>query len=152
MDEFGFADEAVLDVVVELQRQDWLYWLIGLVVLIAAALFISLGLRRRKIPPKAVQKAVLIEVKGHQPGAEWALDKEEVNLGRLAADNDIHLKGKQASRNHAKIEKTAKGYVITTKKRENPLIVNGQSTLQATLKENDTIKLGESVFRFEYKG
>lgn len=152
VDEYGFSDEAVLDVVVELQRQDWLYWLIGLVVLIAAALFISLGLRRRKIPPKAVQKAVLIEVEGHQPGAEWALDREEINLGRLAAENDIHLKGKQASRKHAKIEKTAKGYVITTRKRENPLIVNGQSTLQATLKENDTIKLGESVFRFEYKG
>lgn len=152
VDEYGFTDEAVLNVVVELQRQDWIYWLIGLVVLIGAAIFLSLGLRRRKIPPQAVRMAVLVEVEGHQPGAEWELNKDEINLGRLAAENDIHLKGKKASRNHAKVEKTVKGYVITTKKSENPLIVNGQSTLQATLVENDAIQLGDSIFRFEYRG
>ena len=151
-DEYGFTDEAVWNTVVELQRQDWIYWLIGLIILVGASIFLSLGLRRRKIPSQVIRKAFLVEVEGHQPGAEWELDKDEITLGRLAAENDIYLKGKKASRNHAKIERTAKGYVITTKKAENPIIVNNKPTMQATLKENDTIQLGESVFRFEYRG
>ena len=54
------------------------------------------GLRRRKIPSQVIRKAFLVEVEGHQPGAEWELDKDEITLGRLAAENDIYLKGKKS--------------------------------------------------------
>ena len=150
-DDLGFEKEQTMAVLVELQRQDWIYWLIGLVVLCGAALFLSIGLRRRKAPPHAARKAALIEIEGHQPEAVWELDKDAMNLGRLETENDIHLKGAKASRHHATIEKTADGYIITSLKQENPLIINGRQKIQATLKEGDTIQLGDSLFRFEYK-
>lgn len=150
-DALGFKDEETLDVLVELQRQDWIYWLIGLVVLAAAALFISLGLRKKTTVPVTTRQAVLVEQEGMHPGQSWPLSKNRVSLGRKAAANDIALKGLSASREHAVIERTQQGYFISAVKTDNPLTVNGKTTQRSKLNSGDTIMLGESKFRFEHK-
>ena len=150
-DEFGFTDEASRKIIVELQRQDWIFWLIGLIVLAALAIFLSLGLRRKKSLPKAARKAILYEVEGLQVGKEWPLDQEETRLGRKAADNDIPLKGLTASRNHALIQRTREGYLISCLNSGNPLNINSKELERATFQEGDILKLGESTFRFEYR-
>jgi VWFA-related protein len=149
----GFNNTKTVNVIVELQRQDWIFWLIGLVMLVAAALFVSLGLRRKKaVVPKGARKAQLIETAGLAPGASWPLDKLSTKLGRTAGKNDIPLSGISASREHAVIERTQSGYVISTLNPENPLVINQLKTQQHTLIHGDVIELGESQFRFEMIG
>ena len=151
-DQMDFSGEAVRNVVIELQRSDWIFWLIGIVVLIALAIVLSLGLRRRQVPPAAARKAVLVEIEGLQIGKNWPLDAEETSLGRRQAENDIGLKGTSASRNHAIIQRTREGYIASCLKSANPLIINDEKVERAKLVEGDLIKLGESTFRFEYRG
>jgi VWFA-related protein len=151
-DQMGFSAEDSRNVVIELQRNDWIFWLIGIVVLIALAIFLSLGLRRRQAPPAAARKAVLVEIEGLQIGKHWPLDAEETSLGRRLADNDIGLKGTNASRNHAIIQRTREGYIASCLKSANPLIINDEKVERAKLEDGDVIKMGESTFRFEYQG
>jgi len=151
-DQMGFTAEDARNVVIELQRNDWIFWLIGIVVLIALSIFLSLGLRRRQAPPSAVRKAVLVEIEGLQIGKNWPLDAEETSLGRRLADNDIGLKGANASRNHAIIQRTREGYLASCLKSANPLIINDEKVERAKLEDGDVIKMGESTFRFEYRG
>jgi hypothetical protein len=149
MDDQGFKDEVFINVVIELQRKDWIFWLIGLIILAAAALFISLGLRRKIAYPKELRKAQLVEVDGLSTGKIWLLKQARTTLGRKASSNDIILKGLNASREHAVIERSQTGYVITAIRLDNHLNINNQSTPQQTLLNGDVIRLGESVFRFE---
>lgn len=151
-DELGFSDEVVREITIELQRNDWIFWLVGIVVLIALAIFVSLGLRRRQAPPAVARKAVLVEIEGLNIGKAWPLDKDETTLGRKVADNDIGLKGTSASRNHAIIQRTRIGYIASCLKSANPLIVNDEKVERATLQDGDVLKMGESTFRFEYRG
>ena len=150
-DDLGFEAEESVDVLVELQRKDWIFWLIGLVVLIGIALFVSLGLRRKKAAPKGAKIARLIEMGGNMPGKEWPLNQQRTKLGRKAANNDIPLKGSGASREHAVIDRTQDGYLIQALKPDNPLKINGRDTVSTTLNNGDVIELGESKFRFEYE-
>ena len=150
-DELGFTNEDNVSVLVELQRQDWIYWLLGLIVLIALAIFIPLGLKRKQTIPQAARKALLYELEGLQVGHEWPLDQTETRLGRRVAENDIGLKGLNASRSHALIQRTRTGYYISCLNSDNPLIINGEKKEHTTLREGDILELGESTFRFEYR-
>jgi VWFA-related protein len=152
-DDLGFKAEETVDVLVELQRQDWIFWLIGLIVLIGAALFISLGLRKKRAVPEAAASgsgaARLLELEGVMPGKEWLLPQGTTRLGRKADTNDIPLKGLGASRVHALIERTKSGCMIRSLKPDNPAIVNGRKVNSTALHPGDTIEMGESKFRFE---
>ncbi len=151
-DALGFEDEKVLKSVVELQRNEWMYWAIGLAVLVALAISIPLILRSRaKKATENIREAVLVEADGLQPGMEWNLDKNIIRLGRKMAENDIRLKGIDASRNHAVIERSKTGFCIRSLKPENPVIVNGENVEQRILQPGDMIQMGESIFRFEYR-
>ncbi|MGV8025612.1 MAG: VWA domain-containing protein [Anaerolineaceae bacterium] len=151
-DTLGFEDVKVLNAVVELPSNEWMYWAIGLVVLVVAAISIPLILRSRtKKTTENIQKAVLVETGGLQLGMEWDLDKNIIRLGRKMAENDIRLKGIDASRNHAVIERSKTGFCIRSLKPENPVIVNGENVEQRILQPGDVIQMGESFFRFEYR-
>ena len=65
-------------------------------------------------------------------------------------ENDIALKGLNASRHHAVIKYQQGQYIISPLSAGNPITINGNPVNQATaLRDGDIIKLGESVFRFE---
>jgi hypothetical protein len=153
-DDLGFEAEESVDVLVELQRQDWIFWLIGLVVLIGIALFVSLGLRRKKAPPPPQQPSAarLVEIEGASPGSAWPLDQQYTRIGRSIAKNDITLDAgdRSASREHAVIERTESGFEITSLKLDNPCVVNGVKTEIAPLNDGDVIELGKNKFRFEF--
>ncbi|HAF62207.1 MAG TPA: hypothetical protein DCK95_07770 [Anaerolineaceae bacterium] len=151
-DTLGFTTEKDLTYIVELPRNEWSYWLIGLGVVVIA--MITIPIMRRNKSAKAmqfVQKAVLIEEAGLDPGQEWDLNKNIIRLGRKMAENDIRLKGIEASRNHAVIERSQSGYCIRSLKPENPVMVNGTKTEQCILQPGDVLQMGESIFRFEYR-
>jgi VWFA-related protein len=151
-DALGFEDEKILNCAVELQQKEWIYWFIGIACLAALAIIIPLVLRSRGGKKRGlIRKAILIESDGLQPGHEWLLDKNIIRLGRKLDDNDIRLKGIEASRNHALIERSKRGFCIRSQKPENPVIVNGEKVDQRILQEGDMIQMGESTFRFEYR-
>ena len=151
-DTLGFTTENDFLYTVELPRNEWSYWLIGLGVVVIA--MITIPIMRRNKSAKAmqfVQKAVLIEEAGLDPGQEWDLNKNIIRLGRKMAENDIRLKGIEASRNHAVIERSQTGYCIRSLKPENPVMVNGTRTEHCILQPGDVLQMGESIFRFEYR-
>jgi len=59
------------------------------------------------------------------------------------------LEDAAVSRKHALIKKTEAGYTLENLSDINPLLINGKE-LKAPqlLKENDTVKIGESLFLF----
>ena len=152
-DDLGFETEETVDILVELQRQDWIFWLIGLIVLIGIALFVSIGLRRKKPAPPAVRNAHLVEIEGRTPGTVWPLSQQITRMGRTAAKNDIPLikDDLSASREHAVIERDESGYIIRSLKPDNPCVINGNKMESSTLNSSDVIKLGKNKFRFEYE-
>ncbi len=151
-DTLGFQDEKGITAAVELQKNEWMYWAIGLAALVVGVIVFSI-LQRNKTTKtvRAVRNAVLVEVEGLNPGQEWELKKSIVRLGRKMSDNDIHLKGIDASRNMAVIERSKTEFCIRSLKPENPVIVNGEKAEQHILQSGDMVQMGESVFRFEYR-
>lgn len=151
-DTLGFETEKTATYIVELPRNERLYWGIGLVVLVIGVIVFSI-IRRGKTTKslQSVRSAVLIELEGLNPGQEWNLKRNIIRLGRKMADNEIHLKGIDASRNQAVVERSKTGFCIRSLKPENPVIVNGESIEQHVLQPGDIIQMGESVFRFEYR-
>lgn len=150
-DALGMHSVKSIKVIIELQKKGWIFWFIGLVSVSAVAVFVALGLRRKKRIPKIAQRALLVEIEGIQPGKVWNLDQPVTRLGRKSVDNEINLKGLGASRSHAVIERSQRGYVIRAVKEENPVLVNGITVREKILKDNEVIQLGESKFRFEYE-
>jgi len=133
---------------------------VALVVALALLLILlaTRSNRRRRsaasaVPSSDQASAVLHEVEGNNPGMKWPLTDVEIKLGRKREENDIHLKGRTASRQHAIIRLHPEGFVIYTRNPDNPVIVNGNIEKQQRLLQfGDEIQLGESVFLFELKG
>jgi VWFA-related protein len=155
-DSLGFTTEISQPVIVELQRQDWIFWVIGLIALIAIAVIVPVGLRMRRKTVGSVDmqaakqgSAILHELEGWEPNKDWLLSKEEITLGRKKTDNDITLKGIHASRSHAIIEHQGTDYIIKSRKSDNPVLVNGKAVMEKQLQNGDLIQMDESKFRFE---
>ena len=106
----------------------------------------------RQIPNQPKQQhidtpLILQEISGLAAGKEWPLENAEIRLGRKKDDNDIQLKGANASRRMAVIRKIGNTYLLHPLHPENPVIINDlQVTQQAVLNVGDIIKLGESIF------
>lgn len=71
----------------------------------------------------------------------FSIMKDVITLGR-GQDNDVVLPDHSVSRNHARLTKTKKGYLITDLGSFNGTKVNGKSVQSALLKGNDEIKIG----------
>lgn len=67
--------------------------------------------------------------------------KDEITIGR-SEDSDIVLPDNSVSRNHARINKTEKGYYLTDLGSFNGTRLNGKSIQNARLKHDDEIKIG----------
>lgn len=85
--------------------------------------------------------ATLLIKEGIGSGEELILEKDRMTIGRNPA-SDIFLNDITVSRNHAVIEKTPSGYVITDEESLNGTLVNAESTEKAVLKPGDRIQIG----------
>lgn len=132
----------------------YLIWIVVILVLAFAGILIPLLLRKRTgsgtVSSRTASTAVLHEMEGHAPGKAWPLATAEVRLGRKRDENDIHLKGRSASRRMGFIRFDHRGYSLYNLSPNNPAVVNGEPVPQQKLLQNgDVIQLGESKFRFE---
>lgn len=77
----------------------------------------------------------------------FSLLEDETTIGR-SDDNDIVLPGPTVSRNHARIEKTKEGYLLTDLRSLNGTEVNHKSIQSILLKHQDQIKIGPNHLTF----
>lgn len=91
-------------------------------------------------------KLVLVNPDG--PEQEYELSKTAVTIGR-AQTNDIVLNDGRISRNHARLELTRHGAIVTDLGSSNGIRLNGMRVEQAELKPGDMLGLGGSQLRFE---
>jgi VWFA-related protein len=132
---------------------------IAIVILAFAALVIPLALRSRKrkgtvavgaVGVSASGKPSLYELEGMNPNQIWQIGVSELKLGRKREENDVHLKGVNASRRHAVIRFEHGQYFIHSLSVENPVMVNDVPVAQKrALVRGDIIRLGETVLRFD---
>ena len=153
-----FTSEAKTSVNVEVGSYSWMA---PLIVLALAALIIPIALRSRRRTGKSKTavfvptgsgsgQPVLREMEGMSPNQVWPLGTSEVRLGRKRDENDIPLKGLNASRRQASIRYEQGQYVIYTLSANNPVLVNNSPvTNMQALKAGDIIRLGETVLHFE---
>lgn len=92
--------------------------------------------------------AWLIEKKGLRVGSTYRLNKDITSIGRDAG-NDISLSDEAVSAHHAKLRIEEDKYVIYDLVSENGTEVNGEKVVYKEIKENDEIKLGETVLVFK---
>jgi hypothetical protein len=129
---------------------------VPIVVLLIAALVIPVALRARRrtgrgktAVPVSSGQPVLEEMEGMNPGQVWPLGSSQVRLGRKRDENDIPLKGLNASRRHAYITVEQGQYVIYPLSPNNPVLVNNVQVVQKqVLQAGDVIRLGETTLRF----
>ncbi len=98
-------------------------------------------------------KSYLIAQEGPLKGLILTLEeKPEYTLGRDKDTADLVLEDAAVSRKHALIKKTKIGYTVENLSDTNPLLVNG-TTIAAPhlLKENDSLKIGETTFTYSSK-
>jgi len=128
-------------------------WIAVITALVLTGVLIPLALRKRKDsdgPASRASSAVLHELLGNTPGQTWPLSAAEIKLGRKRDVNDIHLKGRSASRQMAVIRADQAGHTIYSLSPNNPVVINGTPIAQQQiLKNGDLIQLGESQFRYE---
>jgi DNA-binding winged helix-turn-helix (wHTH) protein len=89
---------------------------------------------------------MLIVESGHLAGQRWLLDRDIVIIGRDAERCDLILPDRQISRQHARIERTPAGFLLTDLGSKNGTSVNS-SLLNAPhlLQDGDEITLALSI-------
>lgn len=89
----------------------------------------------------------LQEISGLAPGNTWVLTEGETRFGRKKDDNDIQLKGANASRRMAIIRRVGQDYLLHSLHPENPVFINNQPVAQQMiLNQGDQVRMGESLF------
>jgi hypothetical protein len=88
--------------------------------------------------------AWLVEKKGRNVGMVHRLNAELTTLGR-GKTNDVALVDDAISNDHAKIRREQTGFVLYDLVTGNGTFVNDQKVASCALKENDQIRLGETV-------
>ncbi len=97
--------------------------------------------------PRTGFKFTISVLQGPDKGATYQLLPPRVTLGR-APESNIVLKDPKISRNAAVIEFSPEQILITDLSGRDALHVNGQQVSKASLKDGDSILLGESEFSF----
>jgi len=81
------------------------------------------------------------------PGAEFALSKDSMTVGR-AEDLDVWVNHRSISREHATITRAGDGFTIRDLSSANGMRINGSETAEAPLVGSDVIELGQVRFRY----
>ena len=93
--------------------------------------------------------ARLIVVDGQNRGAVYPLTgKEKFKVGR-SSTNDIRLPDVKVSRDHCVIEQLEGHYIVVDLESANGTVVNGERIRKTVLQDNDFLRLGFTVLKFE---
>jgi pSer/pThr/pTyr-binding forkhead associated (FHA) protein len=98
------------------------------------------------IPP-----ARLVMLSPPAPGAEFALSKPKLRVGR-AEDLDAWVNHRSISREHAEVVREGDRYKVVDLGSANGVRVNGQEVSAAPLNPGDVLELGQVKFRFVGEG
>lgn len=96
-----------------------------------------------------VEEGILVCLRGPNSGREYILIGDEIVLGR-GDDCDIILNDINASRQHAIIRVQSGKYQVKDNKSKNGTFINDKQVHYGSLREGDTLTVGESVFRFRF--
>ncbi len=93
--------------------------------------------------------ARFVGVSGPNAGGIFPIQSDQATVGRdpgasVSLGNDVTV-----SRNHAVVERAGGSWVIRDTGSSNGTFVNGNRITQMALNSGDTVKIGETVFRFE---
>jgi hypothetical protein len=99
---------------------------------------------KTRVITAAKAMAWLVEKKGRNRGTVYRLNAELTTLGR-SKSSDIVLTDDTVSTDHAKIRREQSGFVLYDLVTANGTFVNEQKIVNAPLKENDQIRIGETV-------
>jgi pSer/pThr/pTyr-binding forkhead associated (FHA) protein len=85
---------------------------------------------------------------GPDKGASYQLLPPKVTIGR-SPENNVVLSDPKVSRAAAQIEFSPQQIVITDLSKRDSLFVNGQQTTSESIKDGDTLRIGETEFTFQ---
>lgn len=94
--------------------------------------------------PAVGQRGWLVELPG---GRSHALTGSHLTLGRLG-ECDVVVDDPGASRQHARVNRTDSGFVLTDLGSTNGTLVNGESIREHLLEDGDRITIGETMLEF----
>lgn len=89
----------------------------------------------------------LLCLSGAKKGDSFFLQSERLLIGR-AEHCDIQIVDSKTSREHAELVKIEDNFILTDLKSQNGVFVNEIKVNQQSLKENDRIIIGKTVFKF----
>lgn len=92
-------------------------------------------------------RVALVVLDGASAGSEYAIDQENVTLGR-GPDVTLAFADEAMSRQHAALELFGEGFRIRDLGSTNGITVNGGSSANADLKHGDKIGIGEHTFQY----
>lgn len=91
--------------------------------------------------------ARVVMLVGPAPGAEYALSRLPVRIGR-SEELDVHVNHRSISREHAEFSEVDGTLVVRDLKSANGVRVNGEDIEECGLEDGDIIDLGQVKFRF----
>lgn len=98
-------------------------------------------------PSGSDDNGILIQIYGPKLGERYTLDAERSTIGRDLGNN-IVLVDESVSRFHAKIERTARGFVLEDLDSTNGSRVNDDSIKSCLLKSGDQLQIGSFILKY----
>jgi len=97
-----------------------------------------------KAMKKVVKPFILEQVEGPGGRREFILDQDVMTVGRLP-ESEVRLDSNEVSRKHMLLKKIGDEYACTDMESHNGVFLNGVKIHSATLREGDTIQLGDVI-------
>lgn len=102
---------------------------------------LNVGSGPRLIVMTAPLRGKLFELKDAQIGTNWQIGRD--------SNAEIWLNDKTISNDHARLAKSADGYLLTATHAKNGILVNGFAKARAVLNHNDKIQIGRTELVFK---
>ena len=90
---------------------------------------------------------VLIHPQGPNLGRRYSLNRTEHTVGRLS-DLDVPIEADSVSRRHARFMRSDAGWRVEDLSSTNGTFVNELKVTKTELKDGDTVRFGEAIFKF----
>ena len=97
-----------------------------------------------KAMKKIVKPFVLEQVEGPGERREFVLDQDVIVVGRLP-ESGVRLDSSEVSRKHMLLKKIGDEYACTDMESHNGVFLNGVKIHSATLREGDTLQIGDVI-------
>jgi two-component system response regulator AtoC len=97
-----------------------------------------------KAMKKIIKPFILEQVEGPGGRREFVLSQDVIVVGRLP-DSGVQLDSNEVSRKHMLLKKIGNEYACTDMESHNGVFLNGVKIHSATLREGDTIQLGDII-------